>query len=119
MRLLNLSDNLHAKMYPGTGLPVKKNDFLIMKELVKESPVLHFFANNKPLMIQYDASEKGLCAALLQDGKPVAFANRALTDTVTRYAQIVKELLAIVFSVEKFHSLPLDVLCISNLITNH
>ena len=53
-------------------------------------------------MIQCDASEKGLGAALLQDGKPVAFASRALTDTETRYAQIEKELLAIVFSVEKF-----------------
>ena len=73
-----------------------------MKELVKDAPVLQFFDNHKPLMIQCDASEKGLGAALLQDGKPVAFASRALTDTETRYAQIEKELLAIVFSVEKF-----------------
>ena len=73
-----------------------------MKELVKDAPVLQLFNNNKPLMIQCDASEKGLGAALLQDGKPVAFASKALTDTETRYAQIEKELLAIVFSVEKF-----------------
>ena len=50
-------------------------------------------------MIQCDASEKGLGAALLQDDKHVAFASRALTDTETRYAQIEKELLAIEFSV--------------------
>ena len=37
-------------------------------------------------MIQCDALEKGLGAALLQDCKPVAFASRALTDTETRYA---------------------------------
>ena len=49
-----------------------------------------------------DASDKSLGAALLQDGKPVAYPSRALTDTETRYAQIEKELLAIVFSVEKF-----------------
>ena len=54
-------------------------------------------------MIQCDASEKGLCAALLQDVKPVDFASRAFADTETRYAQIEKEqLLAIVFSVEQF-----------------
>ena len=56
-------------------------------------------------MIQCDAAEKGLGAVLLQDDKPVAFTSRALTDTETRYAQIEKELLAIVFSVEKFDQL--------------
>ena len=80
----------------------QENVFLLMKELVKEAPFPQFFDNNKPLMIQCDASEKGLGAALLQDGKPVAFASRALTHTETRYSQIEKELLAIVFSVEKF-----------------
>ena len=69
---------------------------------MKEAHVLQFFDNNKPLMIQCDASEKGLGAALFQDGKPVAFASKALTDTETRYAQIEKELLTIDFSVEKF-----------------
>ena len=48
-------------------------------------------------------SEKGLGASLLQDGKPLAYASRALTNTETNYAQIEKELLAIVFGVERFH----------------
>ena len=52
-------------------------------------------------MIQCDASEKGLGTALLQEGQPIAFASRALTDTETRYAQIEKEMLAIVFAAEK------------------
>ena len=104
---------LTRKYVPWNWAASQENDFLLMKRLLKEAPVLHFFNNNKPLMIQCDASEKGLGAALLQDGKPVAFARRALTDTKTRYAQIEKELLAIVFSVGKFDK------CMSNLITNH
>jgi len=57
----------------------------------------------KELTIQCDASERGLGAALLQEGQPIAYASRALTDTETRYAQIEKEALAIVHSVEKFN----------------
>ena len=44
-------------------------------------------------------------ATLLQEGQPVAFASRALTETETRYAQIEKELLAVVFGLEKFHQM--------------
>ena len=93
---------LTRKDVPWNWSASQENAFVLMKELVKEAPVLQFFYNHKPLMIQCDSSEKGLGAALIQDGKPVAFASRALTDTETRYAQIEKELLVIVFSVEKF-----------------
>lgn len=38
----------------------------------------------------------------MQNGRPVAFASRTLTDTETRYAQIERELLAVVFGCTKF-----------------
>ena len=44
-----------------------------------------------------------LGAVLLQNNHPIAYASRALTDTQQRYAQIEKEMLAVVFGCTKFH----------------
>ncbi|KAK3703506.1 hypothetical protein QZH41_002225 [Actinostola sp. cb2023] len=74
-----------------------------VKKLVTNAPVLSYYDPDSELEIQCDASQKGLGAALLQHGKPIAYVSRALTETEQRYAQIEKEMLAIVFSLEKFN----------------
>ena len=74
-----------------------------IKKLVTEAPILSYYDPSRQLEIQCDASQKGLGAALLQDNKPVAYTSRALTETEKRYAQIEKEMLAIVFALEKFN----------------
>ena len=43
-----------------------------------------------------------LGVALLQDGRPVAYNSRAMTQTEQNYAQIEKGLVAIVFACDKF-----------------
>ena len=73
-----------------------------IKHMVVATPVLKYYNPDEELTIQCDASDKGLGAALLQQGQPVAFASRALTDTETRYAQIEKEMLSVVFTLHKF-----------------
>ena len=50
-----------------------------------------------------DASKQGLGAACLQNGQPVAFASRVLAPNEQKWAQIEKELLAIVFACKKFN----------------
>ncbi|PFX13394.1 Uncharacterized protein K02A2.6 [Stylophora pistillata] len=66
------------------------------------APVLQYFDVSKNVTIQCDASQYGIGATLLQEGQPVHYANRALTSTEQNYAQIEKELLAVLFSCEHF-----------------
>lgn len=73
-----------------------------IKKAVSATPVLRFFDPTKPVTTQCDASSIGLGAALMQEGQPVAFASRALTSTEAGYAHIEKELLAIMFALERF-----------------
>ena len=81
----------------------QRQAFAKVKEMVTSDQLLQYYNPDKELAIQCDASESGLGAALLQERKPVAYASRALTDTETRWAQIEKELLAIVYAVEKYN----------------
>ena len=77
--------------------------FQEVKDVLTKAPILAYYDVRKPAKVTCDASKCGLGAALLQDDKPVAFASRALTDAETRFAQIEKELLAVVFAFEKFN----------------
>lgn len=74
-----------------------------LKSTLTQAPVLRYYHHKQPLTLQADSSKDGLGASLLQDGRPVCYASRALTDTEKRYAQIEKELLAIVFAAKRFH----------------
>ena len=81
--------------------------FTEVKQLVTQAPVLAYYSPKKELVIQCDASSLGLGAVLLQEGQPLAFASRALTDPETRYATIEKEMLAVMFALEKGHQIVL------------
>ena len=74
----------------------------IKKELVKVS-IIAYYDPNKETVLQTDASIKGLGACLLQHGKPVYFASKALTETQKGYIAIELESLALVWTMEKFH----------------
>jgi hypothetical protein len=73
------------------------------KQLILSQPVLVYFDPSKPITLQVDASKYRLGAALLQEGKPVAFASKSLNATEENYAQIEKELYAILFGCRHFH----------------
>ena len=52
-----------------------------IKEAVVSDTTLRYFDPALPMTIQVDASQVGLGAALLQNGKPIAFASKALTES--------------------------------------
>ena len=75
-----------------------------LKSAVSNTPILRYYNVEEEVTLQCDASQSGLGAALLQNGQPVAYASRALSPAETRYAQIEKELLAIVFACDHFEA---------------
>jgi len=75
-----------------------------IKAILMSEPVLQFFDVTKDIVLQTDASKGGLGAMLLQEGRPVAYASRALNEAEQNYPQIDKELLAIMYGCEKFHT---------------
>ena len=77
--------------------PQHETAFQEVRELVVRQPVLKYYDLKEEVTVQCDSSEYGLGAALLQNGQPVAFASRSLSQTERQYAQIEKECLAIVF----------------------
>ena len=81
---------------------LQQTAFAKLKEMVTRTPVLRYYNLKEEVTLQCDASQSGLGAALMQNGQPVAYASRALTPAETRYAQIEKELLAIVFACDRF-----------------
>ena len=81
----------------------QEKGFKVLKKLATEAPVLKYFDPKKPTKLSVDASSTGLGAVLLQEGHPIAYASKALTDTQKNYAQIEKEMLAIVFGCTHFH----------------
>lgn len=76
--------------------------FKRVKEILSAAPVLKYFNPKDDVELQCDASDRGLGACLMQGGQPVAYVSRSMTETEVNYAQIEKEMLAILFGVERF-----------------
>ena len=91
--------DLTAKDAPFLWSPQHESAFASIKQLVADHPVLKFYDPGAEVNLQYDASEYGLGATLLQGGQPVAFASRTLSRTERNYARLEKEFLAIVLDV--------------------
>jgi hypothetical protein len=82
--------------------------FAELKQALVSAPILAFPNYNLPFVIQTDASQNTIGRVLLQKTenlfKPIVFASRKLSDTERRYSATERELLAIVYCYDQFHS---------------
>ena len=121
----HLSKNAVFHWDKSTNAASQKLKFLIA-EAQKRS--VRLYNRNLPLTVQADASKHRLEAALLQQGQPVAFASKSLSDTEKRYANIERELLSVFtsehfqtyllgreFTIERHHK-PLEMIALKNLV---
>ena len=75
-----------------------------IKTLICRDSELTYFDPAKEIVIQVDVSGRGLGAVLTQSGKPIAYASKSLTECEQRYANIEREMLAVVFGCTRFHT---------------
>ena len=76
--------------------------FQHVKDAVFSETTLRYFDPSLCMTIQVDAPQVGLGVALLQNHKPMAFASKGLTKTECCYANIEREMLAVIFGAERF-----------------
>lgn len=90
-------------------VPFEFNDYHVrcfeaLKTSISTTTSLKFFDANKPTVLEVDSSMKGLGAAIIQDGCPVAFASKSLDAAQCDYPNIDREMLAVVFGITRFHT---------------
>ena len=83
-----------------------EHSFKTLKDMLIRSPILRLPDFDRPFILQADASDSGVGAALLQryeDGLfPIAYASKKLLPREKNYSVIERECLAIVFGIRKF-----------------
>ena len=97
-RLSELTKPIHElskEKVPLNWGPEHDEAFHLIKREITVAPILAYYNPNKPMVLQTDASCKGLGACLLQNEKPVYFASKALTEMQKGYVAIELESLAV------------------------
>ena len=101
-----LSAPLSALMHQAVDYKPSKQHFENFNRLkveVSNIRALLYFDVNAETTLQTDASKKGLGACIIQKGKVVCYASRALTKTEQNYQNLEREALGTIWGMEKFH----------------
>ena len=92
-------------MNPYPKVPTAKmlSDFEEIKTKLKNSVVLSFPNFDESFFVTSDASDFGIGASLCQGENIISFASRRLSESERKYNVTKRELLALVFALEKFY----------------
>ena len=82
---------------------IHRRAFQDIKEEFRNKIILPYFSKEEQSILQTDASKKGFGAVLIQQGKPIYFASRALSPSEKNYQNLERECMAAVWGMEKFH----------------
>ncbi|KAK9700780.1 RNase H-like domain found in reverse transcriptase [Popillia japonica] len=82
-----------------------EKEFNNIKKIISNINTLKYYNVNEPIILECDASGYGLGVAAYQNNGIIGFASRTLTKSEQNFAQIEKELLAIVFGCVRFDQL--------------
>ena len=66
------------------------------------APILIYYDPTTELVLKVDSSKDGVGAVLLQDGRPIEYALRALTASEPKWAQNEMDAMAVLFGVQRF-----------------
>ena len=75
--------------------------FQHLKNLIAANPVVQPYSLEKEVTLTTDASEMAIAGVLTQEGHPVIYVSRKLSEAEQRYANIEREALAIVWSCQR------------------
>ena len=85
--------------------PEQEEAFRKVKELITSAPILAYFDETKDLVIQCDSSKTGIGAVLMQEGKPIEYGSKALTENeIENRHPIEKETMAICYATKRWHT---------------
>ncbi|CAC5383571.1 unnamed protein product [Mytilus coruscus] len=104
---IELDKSINSVIHPPRRVPIalhKRFKSEIENRKIRHcGKMLRDFNSTKTVKLSVDALQNGLGAVLLQKELPIECASRALTTSQKNWAQIEKDLYAIVFGCERYH----------------
>jgi hypothetical protein len=83
-----------------TWTPTAAQDFQTLHMAMCTTPILALPNFTKTFVLECDASEKGICVVLMQEGRPLAFTNKQLSEINLSKSIYEKEMVAILHVVD-------------------